>query len=100
MATPAWIAAAGEGVRIRARVTPRAARDELIPGDGPWLGARVSAAPAEGRANVALCRLLAKELRVGRTRVELVRGARSREKVVQVGGISVALALERLNRRA
>jgi uncharacterized protein YggU (UPF0235/DUF167 family) len=49
--------------------------------------ARVSAPALEGRANRALCRLLAKQLGVAPSRVTVVRGLRSRDKLVEVEGI-------------
>ena len=48
---------------------------------------RVTAPPVEGRANEALCRLIAKRARVGVRRVSVMRGAGAREKVVRVEGI-------------
>jgi uncharacterized protein len=50
------------------------------------LRARVSAPPADGAANEALLRLLARELRVPRSAVELLRGATVRAKTVRVTG--------------
>ena len=63
---------------------------------GGSLLVRVCAAPAENRANQALVRLLAKRLGVGRGRVELVSGRRSREKVLRVRGLSAAEVATRL----
>jgi uncharacterized protein (TIGR00251 family) len=51
------------------------------------LQAKVTAPPVEGKANKALCRLIAKRLRVAPSRVSVVRGAKSGEKVVRVEGI-------------
>jgi uncharacterized protein len=48
---------------------------------------RVTAPPAEGRANDALCRLLAKRAGVARGRVSVARGLRSRDKLVVVEGL-------------
>ncbi len=48
---------------------------------------RVAAPALDGRANRSLCRLLAKRLDVAPSRVTLVRGARSRDKVVAVDGL-------------
>jgi uncharacterized protein YggU (UPF0235/DUF167 family) len=63
--------------------------------DGVLL-ARVSAPPVDGKANVALCRLLAKALGVPRTSVSVVRGETARDKVVRVDGLSAADARARL----
>jgi uncharacterized protein YggU (UPF0235/DUF167 family) len=49
---------------------------------------RLTAPPVEGRANDALCRLLARRLGVAPTRVTLLRGAKSRDKVIRVEGLS------------
>ena len=50
---------------------------------------RVTAPALEGRANKALCRLIAKRARIGVRRVTIARGARAREKLVRVEGVSV-----------
>jgi uncharacterized protein len=49
---------------------------------------RLTAPPVEDRANKALCRLIARRLRVAPTRVTVLRGAKSRDKIVQVEGLS------------
>jgi uncharacterized protein YggU (UPF0235/DUF167 family) len=53
--------------------------------------ARIGSAPENGRANEALCRLLAVELDAPLSRVRLAAGARSRLKQVAVGGDPEAL---------
>ncbi len=60
------------------------------------LQAKVTAAPVEGKANKALCRLIAKRLGVAPSRVRVVRGEKSREKVVRVEGIEPAALREAL----
>jgi len=74
--------------RIAVRVTTRAPRDELagIRDDGVLL-ARISAPPVGGRANDALCKLIAKAAGVAPSRVSVVRGERSRDKAVRVEGV-------------
>jgi uncharacterized protein YggU (UPF0235/DUF167 family) len=73
--------------RIAVRLTPRATRDELEGVRDGILVARVRAAPHDGQANRALCRLIAHRAGVPASRVSVVRGARSREKLVAVGGV-------------
>jgi uncharacterized protein YggU (UPF0235/DUF167 family) len=70
------------------RLRPRGRGDALLGFDGEVLRAQVSAPPAEGRANRALCRLLAKRLGVAPSRVAVVRGAKSRDKLVEVEGVA------------
>jgi uncharacterized protein YggU (UPF0235/DUF167 family) len=49
---------------------------------------RVSAPPADGKANEAVSRLIARSLGVARGRVAIVRGVGAREKTVRVEGLS------------
>jgi uncharacterized protein YggU (UPF0235/DUF167 family) len=66
---------------------PRARANEIVgERDGAFL-VRVTAAAVDGRANDALCRLIAKRARVGVRRVSIVRGVRAREKLVRVEGL-------------
>ena len=74
---------------IAVRVTPRSSK----PGIGAWragpdgraeLEVRVSAAPTDGNANAALIRLLAKELGIARTAVEILAGETSRHKRISL----------------
>lgn len=75
--------------RIEVRLRPRAGADELLGFRDGVLRARVKAAPVDGRANTALCRLIAKRAGVPPSRVSVVRGARGRDKLVAVEGIEV-----------
>jgi len=76
--------------QIDVKLQPRARRDEIVGERAGVLIARVTAPPVEGRANDALCALIARRARVGRTRVEVIRGASSRDKVVRVEGVTTA----------
>ncbi|HET7410879.1 MAG TPA: DUF167 domain-containing protein [Paracoccaceae bacterium] len=86
-------------LRLRIRLTPRGGRDRI---DG-WaedadgarvLKVRVTAPPADGAANEALVRLLARTLGVPRSAVAITAGASSRRKTVEVVGDAAALALQ------
>ena len=74
-------------MELRVRVTARASRDELAGLKDGVLHVRVSAPPVDGKANQAVTRLIAKALGVGRTSVRVVRGERSRDKVVELDGV-------------
>lgn len=51
------------------------------------LQARVTAPPVDGKANRALCKLIAKRLGVAPSRVSVVRGEKSRDKLVRIEGV-------------
>jgi uncharacterized protein (TIGR00251 family) len=85
-----------QAAQVHVRLTPRAAREQIAPGDGGTYVVRVTAPPVDGRANDALRRLIARRAGVAPSRVSLVRGEKSREKVVRVEGIDEATLRERL----
>ena len=68
------------------RVQPRARKNELLVRDGRLL-VRVTAPPADGKANAAACALLAKALGLPKTSIRVERGASSRDKVVSIQGM-------------
>ena len=76
--------------RITVRLQPRSRVDELVEMRDGVLIARVSAPPVDGRANRALCRLVAQRSGVAPSRVTIVRGDRSREKLLRVEGVEQA----------
>lgn len=78
----------GPEVRFSVRVTPRAGGDAIVGVEAGVLRVRVAAPPVEGAANVAILRAVAEALGLPVGSVRLVRGARSRDKVIGVTGRS------------
>lgn len=79
-----WWHREGERLVLELRAQPRAGRTEVAGVHGGRLKVRIAAAPVEGAANRELIGFLAKEFRVGRSRVELLGGAAGRDKRVAV----------------
>jgi uncharacterized protein len=77
-------------VTFAVRLQPRARRDEVVGERDGVVVIRVTAPPVDGKANEALCRLIAKKAGVARSRVEIVRGHSAREKVIRVEGVDDA----------
>jgi uncharacterized protein (TIGR00251 family) len=86
VALPDWLSEADGATLVRVRLQPRASRDGIAGERAGTLVVRVTAPPVDGRANDALCRLLAKAAGVAQSRVKVVRGASARDKVVRVEG--------------
>jgi uncharacterized protein (TIGR00251 family) len=72
------------------RVQPRAKRTEIAGERGGAIVIRVNAPPVDGRANQAVCRLIAKRLGVAAGTVRVVRGETARDKVVSVDGMDAS----------
>jgi uncharacterized protein YggU (UPF0235/DUF167 family) len=88
---------------LTVRLTPKGGRDgfdgiETLSDGRPVLKARVRAAPTEGEANEALCRLIAKAVGVPPRDVTLVAGATARVKRLTIAGDPAVLlaALEKI----
>ena len=72
----------GDG-RLAVRVTPGARSEAVELSDGKLL-VKVRARPADGAANAAVLKLVASALGVPPSRLEMLRGATSREKLVRI----------------
>ena len=101
--------------RITVRLQPRASRDEVLDwqevlgetgiGTGSTgkkcalaLRVRVKAAPVDAAANAALIQLLAKQLGLSKSKISLVAGATSRNKIIEILELSPDEIKSRLSR--
>ncbi|HEY4917193.1 MAG TPA: DUF167 family protein [Solirubrobacteraceae bacterium] len=76
--------------QLTIHLTSRAKRNAIVEERDGVLRVSVAAAPVEGQANAALCKLIAKRAGIARGNVRVIRGVRSREKVVYVEGLALA----------
>jgi uncharacterized protein (TIGR00251 family) len=76
--------------RISVTVSPGARRSDLVGRHGDGWRARIAAPPERGRANEALCSLLADVLDIPRRSVSVVAGHSARVKVVEIDGLDAA----------
>lgn len=75
---------------LRVRVQPRAKRNAILGEHEGAVRISVAAAPVDGQANAAVCKLIAKRAGVARGRVAVIRGDRARDKTVRVEGVGAA----------
>ena len=73
-----------QGITFTVRVVPRASRSEIAGEFDGALRVRLAAPPVDGAANRELIRVLAKELKVPQTAVDIVAGSASRRKIVRI----------------
>jgi len=73
-----------EEITIKVYLQPRSSKNEIV---GPYrdgIKVKVTAPPVEGKANEALLRLLAKELGIPASSIEIIKGHHSREKTLWI----------------
>ncbi|NDG74035.1 MAG: DUF167 domain-containing protein [Synechococcaceae bacterium WB8_1B_136] len=73
---------------IAIRVLPRSSRDQVLGEREGAIAIKLKAPPVDGQANAALLGFVARQLGVPPRDVQLVRGASSRNKWIQVQGYS------------
>ena len=73
------------------RVTPRASRTVIVGFVGEVLHIRLSEPPVDDAANKACCALIAGELRLPKSAVTVVKGLKSRDKVLRIDGVIATL---------
>ena len=76
----------GDELALAIRVQPRAASNEVLEVRDGRLLVRTTAAPADGKANKAVIRLVAAFLDVAPSRIRLVKGQTQRNKVLRISG--------------
>ncbi len=75
-------------MRIQVRVIPRSSKNCIVWEEGA-LKVRLTAPPVDGAANEALIALLAEHLGLPKRSISIVRGATSRQKTVEIVGMTV-----------
>lgn len=95
---PSWLQPRAEGVAIEVRVTPKSSRESIGPERDGRLVVKVSAPPEDGKANAAVCNLVAKQLGLAKSRVVVDSGETSRSKRLIATGISIGEATNRLTK--
>ena len=73
-----------ERFNLKIRVQPKASRNQVDGFEDGTLRLRVTAPPTEGKANAGVIALLSKTLGISKSRIEIVRGHSSRDKVVSI----------------
>jgi uncharacterized protein (TIGR00251 family) len=87
-----YITADEGSVLIRIKVVPGGSRDQIAGTLGDALKIKVSAPPEGGKANAAVCALLARALGVAKRDVVVIAGHTQPHKQIRVAGISANAA--------
>jgi uncharacterized protein (TIGR00251 family) len=76
-----------EGVILCVRLQPRSSKCKIAGVVGQCLKVCVNASPVEGAANKACCDFLSRFFGIAKGRVEIISGAKSREKRILLRGL-------------
>jgi len=96
MAIPGFIHAQPDGSLLSVKLQPRSAMNAICGPVGAELRIKVTAAPVDAAANEALIALLAERLDCARRHVELLRGHKSRHKIVKLHGFNPEAVVQKL----
>jgi len=81
---------------LELKIIPNAPRNEIVGWLGSALKVKVHAPALEGRANDELLSFLAEQLDLPRRSVTLLRGDKSRQKIVRIAGLDLSEVKARL----
>ena len=86
-----------KGLTFDIQVIPHASRSALVSVQDGVLKIKVTSPPVEGAANDACIKLLAKELGLTKSQMEISSGAKSRKKTVMIKDISKEMLQTKIN---
>ena len=87
-----------DGCMLKVRVQPKAASNQVIGYADDTLRIRVTDPPTDGKANAGVIALLAKALGVSKSKLQIVRGQSSRNKVISVDTLTEQDVRRRIER--
>jgi uncharacterized protein (TIGR00251 family) len=86
----------GEGLEFRLHVLPRAKRSEVAGIHAGALKVKTTAPPVDDAANRAIIQYLSTLLGIPRSSIQILSGLKSRDKKLQIRGLSLPEFLNRL----
>ena len=96
-AFPKFLAESKDGLLLKLKVQPRSSRNKLGDADDDEWRIWVTAPPVDAAANKAVLELLADELDLCKSQIQLVRGDTARHKVVRITGLTAAELVKRIS---
>lgn len=90
----------GNTAAISVRLKPGSKRDSIEIKDDRSVAISITSRPVEGKANEHLIRLLSRILHVSKSSCSIIRGSKSRNKVIAIKGFDKEEVLEKLKKAA
>ncbi len=79
----------GENLLLQVYVQPKASRDAIVGIHGDELKIAITAPPVDGKANQHLSKYLAKQCKVAKSQVSILRGELGRHKTISISQPSI-----------
>lgn len=71
-------------MKFRVKLHPRSSKNSVVKEDDGSLNVYVTTLPIENKANQALVELLSKDFKVSKSRIKIVSGFKSRNKIIEI----------------
>lgn len=93
---PSFLKELDGNVHLEIKVQPRSSRNQILGEKEGVLRVKLTAPPVDGEANQALLEFLARQLKIPRKNLRIIRGEGSRQKLLEVTGLSGGDVMKRL----
>lgn len=93
---PLFLKEVDGNVHLEIKVQPRSSRNQILGEQEGALRVKLTAPPVDGEANQALLEFLARQLKLPRKNLRIVKGESSRLKLLEVTGLSGSDVMKRL----
>lgn len=95
---PAYLKDCANGCTLSVRLQPRASRNEICGEMGDALKIKVTAPPVDSAANSLLVEYMADLLHISKGSVQILKGHTSRNKILQISGVSTSEFLNKIKK--
>lgn len=69
---------------IKIKVIPNASKNKIVERDQDSMKVKITATPDKGKANKELIKFLAKELGINKSKIKIIKGEKSRDKIIEI----------------
>ena len=76
-----------EGIILPVRIQPRASKDEIAGEYNGALKIKLTSPPVEGEANRRCIEFLSKRFKIAKSQLEIIKGEKSKDKLIKIIGL-------------
>ena len=88
-----------EGIILPVRIQPRASKDEIVGEYNGALKIKLTSPPVEGEANRRCIEFLSKRFKIAKSQLEIIKGEKSKDKLIKIIGLRRADVLNILHNK-